>query len=98
MAALSLGVGGERAPGAGAVLAFDAGIGEAEADDPFVVLQQRSRLAAALAARVGDLAAADVWEWFDGVVGDPVITLVPPWLLQWQQLSQIHGSFVLYVY
>jgi hypothetical protein len=76
MAAFSLGVGGECAPGAGAVLAFDAGIGEAEADDPFVVLQQRSRLAAALAARVGDLAAADVWEWFDGVVGDPVITLL----------------------
>jgi hypothetical protein len=33
MAAFSLGVGGECAPGAGAALAFDAGIGEAEAGD-----------------------------------------------------------------
>jgi hypothetical protein len=29
-------------------LAFEAGVGAAEADDPFVVLQQRARIAATL--------------------------------------------------
>eukprot|EP01047_Picozoa_sp_COSAG01_P051899 COSAG01_NODE_5401_length_4294_cov_154.339226_2_plen_131_part_00 len=57
------------------VMFLEAGIGHAPADDPFVVLQQRTRLAAALAAPVRGLAPGEVWPWFDGVVGDPVVTL-----------------------